>query len=319
MNFLIHGATLTLASFLAVNVCVSAVVMLASRRDLRTESPAFWFAMRVLPAAAALVFVAAVFVPSYWRYEPRDTAEGLDVALTSFAAIALATIGAAVARGAAAWRRASRRARVWMATARPLALAGTSMPAFEVEADTPIMALVGIWRPRLLVTRGLINALTAEEFAASIAHELEHSRTWDNLKRLAMCATPDFMNATTARRLERRWASAAEHAADRLNGDDSPAARCALASALVKVARLTPIQPLIAEPISTLLGGGEITSRVRRLLEDRNSLPAERGRSRRSWAYGIAGVVVAAAAGAAYGPILLAVHTATEVVVHWLS
>jgi hypothetical protein len=127
------------------------------------------------------------------------------------------------------------------------------------------------------------------------------------------------MNATTARRLERRWASAAEHAADRLNGDDSPAARCALASALVKVARLTPVQPLIAEPISTLLGGGEITSRVRRLLEDRNSLPAERGRSRRSWAAGIAGVVVAASAGVAYGPILLAVHTATEVVVHWLS
>ena len=146
MNFLIHGATLTLASFLAVNVCVSAVVMLASRRDLRTESPAFWFAMRVLPAAAALLFVAAVFVPSYWRYEPRDTAEGFDVALTSFAAIALATIGAAVARGVAAWRRAIGRARVWMATALPLALAGTNMPAFEVEADTPIMALVGVSR-----------------------------------------------------------------------------------------------------------------------------------------------------------------------------
>ena len=105
--------------------------------------------MRVLPAAAALLFVAAVFVPSYWRYEPRDTAEGFDVALASFAAIALATIGAAGARGVAAWRRVNGRARVWMATARPLALAGTSIPAFEVEADVPIMALVGVWRPRL--------------------------------------------------------------------------------------------------------------------------------------------------------------------------
>ena len=126
------------------------------------------------------------------------------------------------------------------------------------------------------------------------------------------------MNATTARRLERRWASAAEHAADRLNGDDSPAARCALASALVKVARLTPVEPLTPEPISTLVGGGEITSRVRRLLEDRTSLPAGRGGFRRSWAVVIAGVVVAGAV-VSYGPILLAVHTATEVVVHWLS
>ena len=42
-----------------------------------------------------------------------------------------------------------------------------------------------------------------------------------------------------ARAIERRWAAAAEHVADRSAGD-SGGARCALASALVKVARLTP-------------------------------------------------------------------------------
>jgi hypothetical protein len=315
MNFLIHGVTLTLASFLLVNAGLSAVVAWTSRRGLHSESPSFWFVMRVLPASAAFLFVAAVFVPSYWRYEPRETAEGFDVTLTIFAVIALAMIAAASARGVAAWRRASDRARVWMGTARPLTLAGTSMPAFEVEVDAPIMALFGVWQPRLLVTRGLINALTSEELAATVAHELGHSRARDNLKRLAMCAAPDFLNAITARRLERQWASAAEHAADRLNGDGSPAARCALASALVKVARLTPVESASREPISTLIGGGDIASRVGRLLEDRGAHPADRRGSQPAW---LIGVVAAGTIAAAYGPILHTVHQATEVLVQFL-
>jgi hypothetical protein len=318
MNFIIHGVTLTLASFLLVNVGFSALVAWTSRRDLHVESPFFWFLMRVLPAAAAFLFVAAVFLPSYWRFEPRETSEGFDVTLSSFALIALAMIGVAGGRGVAAWRRASERAHMWMGTARPLVLADTSMPAFEVEVDAPILALVGVCQPRLLVTRGLLNALTPEELAASVAHEHGHSRAWDNLKRLVMCAAPDFLSATTARRLERRWAAAAEHAADRLNGDNSPLARCALASALVKVARLTPVEPPHREPISTLIGGGDIASRVRRLLDDRRAQPRGRLGSRRAWAVSAASVVVVSAAVASYGPVLRAVHEATEVLVHFL-
>ena len=110
-----------------------------------------------------------------------------------------------------------------------------------------MMALVGVLRPRLLVTRGLVAALTDEELAASIAHEVGHSRARDNLKRLLMRAAPDLLTATpAARAIERRWASAAEHRADRMAADDSPVARCALASALVKVARLTPAMTPLA-------------------------------------------------------------------------
>ena len=102
------------------------------------------------------------------------------------------------------------------------------------------MALVGVLRPRLLITRPVLEALTDEELRASVAHELGHWRAWDNLKRLAMRAAPDLLSATgAARALERRWAAAAEHVAD-LSAGDGGDARCALASALVKVARLTP-------------------------------------------------------------------------------
>lgn len=43
----------------------------------------------------------------------------------------------------------------------------------------------GILRPRLLITRPVLDALTDEELRACVAHELGHSRGWDNLKRLA--------------------------------------------------------------------------------------------------------------------------------------
>jgi hypothetical protein len=115
--------------------------------------------------------------------------------------------------------------------------------------------------------------------------------------------------------VERRWASAAEHAADRLAGDDGPAVRCALASALVKVARLTIVEPRRSEPISTLIGGGDITSRVRRLLDDHSSARHHR-RASRLWAVSALALVTASAT---YGPLLQAVHHATEVVVHWLA
>ena len=196
--------------------------------------------------------------------------EGFDLLLTLGAGITVAAVAAAAARGVSAWRSANRRTRAWMQTARPLALPGTSIPAFEIDVEKPVLALVGVLRPRMLVTRGLIAALTPEELSASVAHEIVHSRSWDNLKRLAMRSVPDILPRSAAMRaLEERWVASSEHHADRVASEHDPHARCALASALVKVAKLTPHVPPLAEPISTLVGGGDIASRVRGLLDDR--------------------------------------------------
>jgi Zn-dependent protease with chaperone function len=313
--FLLHGTTLALACFLAINLLLCAFVVMIVRREPRTSSPAFWFGLRVLPAIAAAAFVSIVFVPSYWLYEPRDFAEGFDASLTALAIAALVMVGAGAARGGAAWRRAKRRSRVWMRTACLIDLGTDRVPAFAIEAPAPIMALVGVWRPRLLVTRGLIDALTEEELTAGIAHELGHFRAWDNLKRLLMSAAPDLLAPTSmARFIERQWARAAEHAADRLCGAETPAFRCALASALVKVARLTPPEPALADPISTLVGGGDIALRVHILLDDRAG-PAVCRRRRLpllTAAFAFAALV------AAYGPLLRTVHEVTELLVHAL-
>jgi Zn-dependent protease with chaperone function len=315
--YILHGATLALAWWFALNLAATGVVVFLAARKMKSEpagSPAFWLAVRLFPAVSSIAFVALIFLPSYWKYEPREMVEAFDVSLTALAVLGVALLATAAARGVLAWRRASRRTAGWLRLARPLALDGAPLPAYAIDIDTPIMALVGILRPRLLVTRGVLDALTGEELAAAVAHEIGHARAWDNLKRLAMRAAPDLLRASAAARaIEARWASASEHAADRL-ACDNDRARCALASALVKVARLTPPRTAIAEPISTLVDGGEIASRVRRLLEDGQPQISRRGVTRPWLAIALPTLVAAAA----YFPLLRVVHLATELLVRTL-
>lgn len=312
--FLTHGITLAFVWFLGVNAlaCVSVAIAAPILARLRVESPVFWLAARLFPAVAATSFVALLFVPSYWKYEPRDFVEGFDATLTVAAAAAVALIAAGVMRGLAAWRSAARRSNDWMRYARQDRLTNASLPAFIVDASQPMMALVGVLRPRLLVTRGLVDALTSAELAASVAHEIGHHRALDNLKRLLMRSAPDFLSwSGTARALERRWAAAAERAADRIAAGSDAHERCTLASALVKVARLRPICVPSAEPISMLVAGGDITSRVHTLLGD-----APPPRPNRMPALGwIMGGITLVPLAASYSPLLHAVHEATEVLV----
>lgn len=314
-TYLLHGTTLALAWFLLLNMAATGTVAIVSTRltkRARAAAPGFWLTLRLCPAALSVGFVAVVFLPSHWRYEPREFVERFDITLTALAVLALAVIGAGAVRGVSAWRRAARRTAHWLDVARPLTLPGTSMPAFAVDTDAPVMALVGVLRPRLLIARPVLDALTDEELRAASAHELGHWRAWDNLKRLAMRAAPDVLSATSAARaIEGRWVAAAEHVADRGAGE-SGRARCALASALVKVARLTPPATSIAEPISALVDGGDLTSRVRRLLED---APSTAGRRSARW---LAFAIPASALALGYAPLLRIVHGVTEVLVSTL-
>ena len=314
MTFALRGLTLALAWFLVVNITVSALVAHAAKRSRPTHSAAYWFRLRILPGGTALLFVAAVFAPSYWRFEPRDTMEGFDVTVVVSAALAGGLLAAAAVRGLLAWCRAAASARALIRVARPLPMAGAVVRAYEVDAEPPLMALAGVLRPRLLVTRGLMNALSAEELAACVAHEVAHARARDNLKRLAMRVAPDVLSGTTtARAMERRWAAAAEHAADDAAGRHGIITRWALASALVKIARLIPEGPPLTDPISPLVGGGEIASRVRQLLDDRAPAPAAGRTGAR-----VASVGALVTIAALYGPLLQIVHDATELLVHSL-
>jgi hypothetical protein len=315
--YIAHGVTLALAWFLGVNIVACAVAALGARLLSRRaiDSPAFWLAARLFPALVATAFVLLFFVPSYWKYEPRVLVEGFDLTLTALAAGALVTIAAGLARGATAWHSASQRTADWMRHASAIQLPNVPLRTYLVDASRPMMALAGVVEPRLLVTRGLLDALTPSELAASAAHELSHHRTRDNLKRLLMRAVPDLLGyLAAAREIEERWAAAAERAADRRAAGADRANRYTLASALVKVARLTPAPLPVTEPISLLVSDADITSRVHVLLTD--APPA--GRSRYRLLAWIAGGVCLLPLAASYAPLLRTVHEITELLVHSL-
>ena len=314
IRYALHGVAIGLVWFGLINVGAAAVVALAAQRALgrgANRNAAFWLTLRLLPSLAAMAFVIALFAPSYWRYEPRAV-EDLDVSLIIGALGAALLIGAAVVRGWRAWRRAASRTRAWLRVARRIETAA-GIPVYEVPIAAPMMALAGVFRPRLLVTRGVVDLLTGEELQAGIAHEIGHFRARDNLKRLAMRAAPDVLVSTTvAAAIEARWASAAEHDAD-CAGAANKETRCALASALVKVARLTPLSTPIADLISTLVDGGDIVSRVHHLLDD--GVP----RANRGWLPRlVTALAVAATVALSYSTLLWLVHEATEVIVNTL-
>src|SRR5213079_2976619 len=100
-------------------------------------------------------------------------------------------------------------------------------------------------------------------------------------------------------------------------GGDDPTMRCALASALVKVARLTPSStpPRSLEPVSTLVDGCDITARVERLLDDRAAASTAAKRRVRLYA---AMLVSVAAIAAGYSASLVTIHDATETLVQLL-
>ena len=314
LRYTLHGVAIGLVWFGLINVGVAALVAFAAQRALghgAKRNAAFWLALRLLPSLAAIAFVIALFAPSYWRYEPRAV-EDLDLSLTIGALAAALLIGAGVVRGWRAWRRAASRTRAWLRVARPIETAA-GIPVYEVPIAAPMMALAGVFRPRLLVTRGVVDLLTGEELHAGIAHEIGHFRARDNLKRLAMRAAPDVLVSTRmAAAIEARWASAAEHDADCAGAADNET-RCALASALVKVAKLTPLSTPIAEPISTLVDGGDIASRVHRLLDD--DAPA----ASRVWPPRmVTALAIGATVALSYSTLLWLVHEATEVIVNTL-
>jgi len=318
-EFVANGVTLSLAWFVAINALLSTLILSTAQLMLRRErpgAPGLWLAFRLGPAALSIAFVVLVFAPSYWRYEPREGVEGFDLTLTAMALSAIALLGAAIVRGFAAWRSAARRLASWLQGAGSI-MVGTTR-CFVLEIDRPMLALSGIVHPRLVITRSLVETLSDSELAAAVAHELGHRRAWDNLKRLVIRSAPDFLGVSPiTRQLERRWASAAEYVADRAVGPGI-SARCALASALVKIARRTAstaaLEPTeLGEPISTL-GEGEIALRVRLLLEDRD-------RAQTVWPRIVAGIVTVGAMTilcASYGPILRLIHEATEIAIRLL-
>ena len=278
---------LCLASFFFVNLvfdlAVSGMTGVASRIAGRLGShngARFLFALRLAPCGLAVCTVASLCIPSYLRMEPDAIVEPVGWLCLAAAMLCSAVLMRSVARGLAAVIRSSRYLRRRQSGSRVMQIPGEEVPVRVIDGREPLIALAGILRPRLILSRHVMDALSPEELASALRHERAHRISHDNLKRLVMLLMPSvFPPARAFRRLESEWARQAEWAADDTACDGSSQDSLSLAAALVKVMRIDATPEATPELLTALVSGGEdLPVRVDRLL--RAHSPGESGPKR---------------------------------------
>ncbi|HEX6324592.1 MAG TPA: M56 family metallopeptidase [Vicinamibacterales bacterium] len=276
MTFGMRFALVLFAAFFLASAAGSFAAWLSAGPVIRATARAgagarAWMlaCFRLLPAAAAIAATALVLAPGYYRYEQRGEPEGVGLVLALAAAAGFLIAAGALVRAGAAVIRAAALRRRWLAAGRPIDVAGAGMPAYAIESAFPLVAVLGVLRPRLFISSSVLRACSPPQLEAIIDHERRHVSACDNAVRLLMDAAPDALGLTRAsRRLAAAWHQAAEHRAD-----DAAARRLDLASALVRVARLAADTGPGALPASALYRGEAVEERVRRLVDSAPSGP----------------------------------------------
>jgi Zn-dependent protease with chaperone function len=268
---------LTLSAVLALNALASALAGVVWRalapRVQGWDAAArarLLFALRVSPPVAAAALAIALIVPSYLLYEPPDSGEGVSVKLLLLAVVSAAGVLLACWRVARTWLATRRLVRDWMRHAEPFEVEGARVPAFRIRHSFPVIAVIGVLRPRLFVATQVFDALTPEELTAALAHESGHVEGRDNLKRALLQAGEDaLLHAPLGRSLRRAWQRESEMAADEFAAEAGAAAALDLASAIVKISKLIPrgARPTLPAGAHLLGDSDDGTSRrVRNLL-----------------------------------------------------
>jgi Zn-dependent protease with chaperone function len=264
-----------LAGYAAINILLSALVALvwrlrpAPRADASAASRARQLVyLRGLPSAGAALLVLAVVVPAFAIFEPITAAERCGPLVASLAIVGLAQIAVAIGMAVAAAVRTEGAARAWLRSSTPLDLdPPAGVPAYAIDSSAPIVALVGVFSPRLVAARSVIAACTTDELTSIVAHERGHVRSRDNLKRWLMACAPDALRWSPVHdEIATAWHHAAEDAADDVAAGSDAGARVDLAALLVKIARLTPQPVWPAATVCPFIERDGLDRRVRRLV-----------------------------------------------------
>lgn len=258
-----------LAAYASTCVTLSMLLIVACRAGLtsRLRRPAQLLGLRLLPTAAAALFTMTIVLPAFLIYEPPHDHETIGPVLWVLAVLSLLMLGDGLRRGACGWLagRALWREFAMRADFKIGAWAGRRVAIVDVAQ--PMVAVVGAWRPRIVAARRVLAACTEEEFQQVVAHETAHLASRDNLKGLLLALSPDplaWLPAGAA--LTQHWRTAIEFAADAHATGSDPRRRVALASALIKVARLATASDRPLPVFAMSVAADDVAGRVRQLL-----------------------------------------------------
>ncbi len=238
--FIVYGATM-LASF----PLLQALARIKGR--VRPGAAAnLLFSLRTLPLVLAAITSLGLALPAFLKFEPSATREMPGLMLWLLAGLGLAILLTMAWRCWRIMRLTLSLERSWLSKARRLKTSFRDIPVFSVDDSASMVAVAGIFVPRVFVSRNVIDALTAAEFEAALSHELAHVSAWDNLRQLVLKVTRVGPLRFVAK-MDALWASNSELAADE-RAIALGASPLNLSSALVKVGRLsfTPRPQLLA-------------------------------------------------------------------------
>ncbi len=275
LPYLLRLVCLSLACFFLIHVvfglAISALAPMALDRVKRLKpgtAARLLLVARLFPPVAAILVVAGICVPSYLWLEPGAAVEQVGLVCLAAALLSGVNWGISTGRGVRAIIRSMRYCRRVGGEA---PLAGGSIPVLWIEESAGLIALAGIFHPRLVISREVARELSADQLCVALRHERAHWTSRDNLKRLLILLAPDalpfrFRFFSGLEALERGWVRVTEWAADDAAVDGDPRRSLALAGALVRVARLgtrSAVSPLIT---SLMADGRDLEARVERLL-----------------------------------------------------
>jgi len=311
--FLLRGLAVSLAFYVTVYTALSLLVLwgwnLATNRSqhfIAKRRADLLFALRVQPVILAGLFTLAFVVPSFLDFEPRTSGELIGELPLVLGSVGLLVLAAGIGNAIAGYRQTLRTVNDWLAGARLVSFRA-SVPVFQTPSVRPVLTLVGIRSHKMLLSEAAAALLTPHELEAALQHEVAHVRRHDNLKKLLfrLCAFPGMS------RLETAWGEAEEMSADDMSVR-SPQDAVELASALIKLSRLAPVEPAAA--LTTSLVHHATTSvknRVQRLMtwdEDRAASCPPTAQWYFLGAFSVLIVILIPN----YGGILRAMHALTE-------
>ena len=232
--------------------------------------------LRFVASALASLITLTIVTPAFVIYEPFGLDETMGPALALLAGVALLQIGTSVVLAARSALLTARVERVWLRSSSQLdaEIAG-HVPAFIIDTPSPIVALVGVFSPKLMAARTIVAACSPAEIASIVGHERGHLLASDNLKRWIIGSLPDALRWTPMHReIVAAWHHAAEDAADDASTGGDAGARADLAALLLKVARLAPRPIWESAIVSPFVENDGLDRRVRRLLQPDLEPPA---------------------------------------------
>src|ERR1035438_8105489 len=273
-SYLFRLLCLSMASFFLVHLALAAALSLLAPAAIRLSerfrpqlAARLLLLLRLAPTGLSLLMVAGLLAPSYLWLEPRATTEPVGWVCLAAAARGRAVWSLSIPRALRAAGRSLRHIRRCQRTARKTYLRGETAPVWLMEDPAPLVMLAGVLRSRLVISRKVVSALSAEQLAAVLRHERAHSRSRDNFKRLLVLLAPGILPLFRGfSRLEQSWATVTEWAADDFAVAGDSHRSLTLAAALVRVARLGAVPPPPVLVTSLMPNSMDLSARVDRLL-----------------------------------------------------